>query len=124
MAYYEMVNIPPDRLFDIAYAQLHKDQDALSRAAQEVDPTAPLETVLTEIRAQHPTADTLIPTARNELAGLRAFVLDHHIANIERSPAKSRRDSGFPARDDRSRYGPARPFGAARDASLLLRYAT
>ncbi len=80
--YNEMVDIPPDRLLDIAYAQLHKDQAALSEAAQEVDPTAPLETVLTEIRAQHPTADTLIPTARDELAGLRAFVLDHHIATI------------------------------------------
>jgi len=32
--------------------------------------------------SQHPTADTLIPTARDELAGLRAFVLDHHIVTI------------------------------------------
>ena len=38
--------------------------------------------VLKEIRAQHPTVDTLIPTARDELAGLRAFVLDHHIVTI------------------------------------------
>jgi hypothetical protein len=33
MAYNEMVDIPPDRLLDIAYAQLHKDQAALSEAA-------------------------------------------------------------------------------------------
>ena len=38
--------------------------------------------MLKEIRAQHPTVDTLIPTARDDLAGLRAFVLDHHIATI------------------------------------------
>jgi uncharacterized protein (DUF885 family) len=82
MAYNEMVDTPPDRLLDIAYAQLHKDQAALSEAAREVDQTAPLEAVLKEIRAQHPTVDTLIPTARDELAGLRAFVLDHHIATI------------------------------------------
>ena len=82
MAYNEMVDIPPDRLLDMAYAQLHKDQDALSEAAREVDPTAPIEAVLKVIRAQHPTVDTLIPTARDELAGLRAFVLDHHIATI------------------------------------------
>ena len=62
--------------------QLHKDQDALFEAAREVDPTAPIETVLKEIRAQHPTSDTLIPTARDELAGLRAFVVNHHIATI------------------------------------------
>ena len=77
MAYNEMVDIPPDRLLDMA-----KDQDALSEAAREVDPTAPIGAVLKEIRAQHPTVDTLIPTARDELAGLRAFVLDHHIATI------------------------------------------
>ena len=82
MAYNEMVDIPPDRLLDIAYAQLHKDRDALSEAARKVDPTAPIEAVLTEIRAQHPTVDTLIPTARDELAGLRAFVVNHHIVTI------------------------------------------
>jgi uncharacterized protein (DUF885 family) len=82
MAYYERLDIPPDRLLDIAYAQLHKDQDALSKAAQEVDSTTPIEIVLKEIRAQHPTADTLIPTARDDLAGLRAFILNHHIATI------------------------------------------
>jgi len=38
--------------------------------------------VLKEIRALHPTVDTLIPAARDELDGLRAFVLDHHIATI------------------------------------------
>ena len=82
MAYYEMLDIPLDRLLDVAYAQLHKDQGALSEAAREVDPTAPIEVVLKEIRAQDPTVDTLIPTARDELAGLRAFILDHHIATI------------------------------------------
>ena len=82
IVYKEMVDIPPDRLLDIAYARLHKDQVALSEAARQVNPTATLEAVLKEIRAQHPTVDTLIPTARDELVGLRAFVLDRHIATI------------------------------------------
>jgi len=82
MAYNEMVDSSPDELLDIAYAQLHKDQSAVAEAAREVNPTAPLEIVLKEIRAQHPAVDTLIPTARDNLAGLRAFVLDHHIATI------------------------------------------
>jgi hypothetical protein len=57
MAYNEMIDIPLDRLLDITYAQLRKDQGALTEVARQVDPTAPIETVLTEIRAQHPTAD-------------------------------------------------------------------
>jgi hypothetical protein len=82
MAYNEMVDIPLERLLEIAYVQLRKDQSALSKAARQVDPVAPVEAVLKEIRAQHPTADMLIPTAKDDLAGLRAFVLDHHIATI------------------------------------------
>ena len=34
LAYNEMVDIPPDRLLDMAYAQLRKDQGALSEAAR------------------------------------------------------------------------------------------
>ena len=34
MAYNEMIDIPPERLLDIAYAQLHKDRAALSEAAR------------------------------------------------------------------------------------------
>jgi len=38
--------------------------------------------VMKEIRAQHPTADALIPSASDDLAGLRTFVQDHRIATI------------------------------------------
>jgi Bacterial protein of unknown function (DUF885) len=82
MAYNEMVDIPPDRLLDMAYAQLNKDQGALAEAARQVNPAAPVEAVLREIRAEHPTAAMLIPTAKDDLAGLRAFVLDRNIATI------------------------------------------
>ncbi|HTV34163.1 MAG TPA: DUF885 domain-containing protein [Methylocella sp.] len=82
IAYNEMVDIPPETLLDIAYAQLHKDQHALSKVARQIHPEAPIEAVLKEIRAQHPTVDMLIPTARGDLADLRAFVLDRRIATI------------------------------------------
>ncbi len=82
LALYEMIDIPPEKLLEIANAQLRKDRSALAEAAREVDPAAPLETVLKDIRAQHPTADRLVPTARDDLAGLRAFVIDRRIATI------------------------------------------
>jgi len=82
MDYYEMVDISPDRLLEIAYAQLHKDKSALSEAARELNQSAPIDVVLKDIRAQHPTVDALIPTAKDDLGGLRAFVLEHHIATI------------------------------------------
>jgi uncharacterized protein (DUF885 family) len=81
-AYSEMVDIPPERLLEIAYAQLRKDRSALWEAAREIDSSKPVEAVLKEVRAQHPAADALIPAASDDLAGLRAFVQDHHIATI------------------------------------------
>jgi len=81
-AYSDMVDIPPERLLEIAYAQLRKDRSALSEAAREIDPAKPVEAVLKEVRAEHPTADALIPTASDDLEGLRAFVQDHRIATI------------------------------------------
>ncbi len=122
--YNEMVEISPDRLLDMAYARLNKDKSALSEAARELNPSAPIDVVLKAIRSAHPTADALIPTAKDDLAGLRAFVLDHHIATI---PSDLRplveENSGFPARDDRSGVGRAGSFGTARDASILLCHA-
>ena len=82
VAFNDMVDIPPDRLLDIAHAQLIKDKGALSLAAREIDQSAPIEAVLKAVRAQHPTADELISTARDDLGGLRAFVHDHRIATI------------------------------------------
>jgi uncharacterized protein (DUF885 family) len=82
MAYYEMVDIAPERLLDIAYARLRKDQAALSETARQIDPTAPAGTALKKIRAQHPAAGELVRAAEDSLSGLRAFVLDHHIVTI------------------------------------------
>jgi len=77
-----MVDISPERLLEIAYAQLRNDKSALSEAAREIDPSKPVEAVSTEVRAQHSTADALIPTASGDIASLRAFVQDHRIATI------------------------------------------
>ncbi|MBI1213867.1 MAG: DUF885 family protein [Alphaproteobacteria bacterium] len=78
----EMVDTPPAALLDIAYAQLHKDQAALKQAAHDYDANKSVEEVVTEIRAQHPTPETLISTARDQLAALRQFVEQHRIITI------------------------------------------
>jgi uncharacterized protein (DUF885 family) len=82
MADYEMVDTPPEKLLEIAYARLHRDQAALAEAAHRIDPTAPVDAVLKALRSRHPTAETLLQTARDELSGLRRFVVDHHIVTV------------------------------------------
>jgi uncharacterized protein (DUF885 family) len=82
LAYYDMVDLPPDRLLDIAYAQLRRDKEGIAQTAHQIEPDATVESVLAKIRAEHPTAETLIATAKDDLAGLRAFVKNRPIATI------------------------------------------
>jgi uncharacterized protein (DUF885 family) len=78
----EMVALPVRKLHDIALRQLHADQTALQAAAREVDSAKSLDAAVEEIRRQHPSADTLLSTAEQDLSGLRAFVSEHHLVTI------------------------------------------
>jgi|HubBroStandDraft_1064217.scaffolds.fasta_scaffold00592_18 hypothetical protein len=78
----EMVDLPVPKLREIALKRLHDDQAALKAAATLVDPGKPVDAVVAEIRREHPTAETLLATADDDLTGLRAFVVDHQIATI------------------------------------------
>jgi uncharacterized protein (DUF885 family) len=78
----EMVALTVTKLRDIALRQLHRDQAALKAAAREVDPAKSVGAVVEDIRRQHPNADTLLPTAEEDLSGLRAFVSKHRLVTI------------------------------------------
>jgi len=78
----EMVDVPVAKLRQIALRQLHKDQTALNAAAREVDPAKSAGAVIQELRHQHPSAERLLPTAEENLSGLRAFVSEHRIVTI------------------------------------------
>jgi hypothetical protein len=78
----EMLDTPVTALREIAYDRLRRDQAALKTAALQVDPAKPVEAVLKALRAEHPTAATLLKTAQDDLAGLRVFVHDRDIVTI------------------------------------------
>ncbi len=78
----EMVALPVRKLRDIALRQLHRDQASLKAAAHEMDPSKTVAAVVEEVRRQHPSAETLLPTAEADLSGLRSFVSEHHILTI------------------------------------------
>jgi len=82
LADYEMIALPVPKLRAIALRQLHRDQAALKAAAHRVDASKSVAAVVEQIRSQHPSAETLLPTAEADLSGLRAFVSEHHIVSI------------------------------------------
>ena len=82
LAYDEMVDIPLDRLLQIAYADLHNNQAEFARVAKEVDPTKTPTEVLAELATIHPAPDKLLPAFHNTFDSLIAFINAHHIITI------------------------------------------
>lgn len=82
VSYEEMVDIPLDRLLQIGYAQLHKDQKAFEETAKLIDPSKSADEVKATIVKDHPGATELIPAAQKMLDGLRQFLIDHKIITV------------------------------------------
>lgn len=82
LLYDEMVDIPLDRLLEIAYADLHRNQQAFRDTAKKIDPNKTPQQILEEAEKDHPTAAGLLPAFRSTLAGLRSFIVQHKIVTI------------------------------------------
>ncbi len=82
LSYDEMVDLPLDRLLDIAYADLHKNQAEFARIAKEVDPTKTPQQVLAELATIHPAPDQLLNAFQSNFSGLIDFINTHHIITI------------------------------------------
>ena len=82
LLYDEMVDIPLDRLLDIAYTDLHKNQAEFARIAREIDPARTPQQVLAELATVHPAPDKLLDSFRDQFSSLIAFIQAHHIITI------------------------------------------
>ncbi len=82
LLYDEMVDIPLDRLLDIAFADLHKNQADFTRIAHELDPNKTPQQVLAELATIHPDPDKLLSSFQATFAGLISFIRTHHIITI------------------------------------------
>jgi uncharacterized protein (DUF885 family) len=82
LAYDEMVDTPLDKLLEIAYADLHKNQAEFARVAKEVDPSKDPKEVLAELATIHPAPDQLLQTFQGTFDGLIAFIREKKIITI------------------------------------------
>ncbi|MGH7620523.1 MAG: DUF885 domain-containing protein, partial [Gemmatimonadaceae bacterium] len=78
----EMVDVPLDRLLQIAEADRTKNEAAFQAAAKQIDPSKPADSVLASIQSDHPPADKLLATTQGMLDSLRQFLVDHKIVTI------------------------------------------
>lgn len=82
LAYDEMVDIPLDRLLEIALDDLRRNQDEFARIAKEVDPSKSPQDVLAELATIHPAPDKLLDAFHSTFDSLVTFIRAHNIITI------------------------------------------
>jgi uncharacterized protein (DUF885 family) len=82
LAYDEMVDVPLDRLLQVAFDDLHRNQAEFARIAKEVDPTKTPQQVLAQLATIHPAPDKLLDSFHSTFDSLIAFIRAHHIITI------------------------------------------
>ena len=82
LQYEQMVDIPLDRLLQIGYDDLHKNQAELKRVAAQIDPSKTPEQVLEQLGQDHPQPDQLLQSFRDTFNGLVEFIQQRHIITL------------------------------------------
>ena len=82
LSYDEMVDLPLDRLLEVAYADLRRNQAEFARVAKEVDPSKTPKEVLAELATIHPAPDKLLSAFQDTFDSLTTFIKTNHIITI------------------------------------------
>lgn len=82
LLYDEMVDVPLDRLLQIGYDDLHRNQEEFKRVAAKIGPGKSTEQVRAELQADHPHANQLLQTFKDDLSGIRQYIVDKNIVTI------------------------------------------
>ena len=82
LLYDDMVDIPLDRLRQIAYADLHHNQEWLKQVTAQIDPKRSPREVVTTLESDHPAPGQLLQSFRDVLGSLRQFIQEKKIMTI------------------------------------------
>src|ERR1700680_34011 len=85
LLYDEMVDTPLDRLLEIGYADLRRNQQQLKEVAAQIDSHRSPAEVLADLRRDHPPAEQLLQSFRETLGGLRQFIEQKKIITLPSS---------------------------------------
>ena len=77
-----MVDLPLDKLLEIGWADLRKNQAHFNQVAKELEPDKTPRAVLNGLGEDHPAPDQLLNTFRATFDGLISFIRARHIVTI------------------------------------------
>ncbi len=78
----EGITMEPEQILAIGLQELKKEQDRFNAAAKIINPNAKPIDVHEAIQKEHPSADSLIPKAKEHLEAIRQFLLDKNICSV------------------------------------------
>jgi uncharacterized protein (DUF885 family) len=82
LLYDEMVDVPLDRLLEIGYADLHRNQAEFRKVSAQIDAKRTPQQILDDLERDHPPANKLLDSFRDVLSGLQEYITAHHIVTI------------------------------------------
>ena len=82
LAYDEMVDTPLDKLLEIGWADLKKNQAHFNQVAKELEPAKEPAAVVEQLGSNHPAPDHLLDAFRATFDGLVSFIRANHIVTI------------------------------------------
>ncbi len=82
LAYDEMVDTPLDKLLEIGWADLKKNQARFNEVAKQLEPAKEPREVVEQLGSYHPAPDHLLDAFRATFDGLVSFIRAHHIVTI------------------------------------------
>ena len=82
LQYDEMVDLPLDKILEIGWADMRKNQAHFREIAKELEPNKEPGAVLDELGRIHPAPDQLLNSFRATFDGLISFIRAHHIVTI------------------------------------------
>jgi len=82
LEYDEMVDLPLDKLLQIGWADLRRNQAHFKQVAAELEPGKDPRAVLEELGQDHPAPDQLLDAFRATFTSLISFIREHHIVTI------------------------------------------
>jgi uncharacterized protein (DUF885 family) len=108
------VDLPLDRLLQIAEADRRTNEDAFQAAAKRVDPKKPVDAVLASLQFDHPPATRLLQVTQDTLDSIRQFTVDHHLISIPPSePAQVKETPPFMRSTTKASMDTPGPFETA-----------
>jgi uncharacterized protein (DUF885 family) len=82
LLYDEMVDVPLDRLLEIGFQDLRRNQAEFKRVAAEIDAKRTPQQILESLERDHPSGDKLLQSFRDVLGDLRSFIEQRQIVTI------------------------------------------